>query len=176
MRRGWLYIIGLVLVVAAIAAIFIAMGNSNKSQNDKTSQSSSQKPASSPTFTKREACKIFTLADAKQVLGDNVKGGSNPVDSSSDDLSVSTCTYTQDTGSNVPVSSSKSATLLVRSPKTGAGITSNQNQFGYLKPADSQHVAGYGDNAYWDQQYGQLNILKHNTWYIVSNGLRPIGL
>jgi len=169
MRRRWVYLIGAILIAAAAAAIVLAMGSS-KNHNDKTSQTSAQKPATSPTFAKRQACSIFTLSDAKQVLGDGAKGGESTGETSSDDLLVSTCSYTQDTGSNAPVSAGKSATLLVRAPKTGAGITSNQSQFGPLKPADSQHVAGYGDNAYWDPAYGQLNILKHNTWYILSSG------
>jgi hypothetical protein len=169
MRRRWVYLIGAVLIAAAAAAIVLAMGSS-KNHNDKTSQTSAQKPATSPTFAKRQACSIFTLSDAKQVLGDSAKGGESTGETSSDDLLVSTCSYTQDTGSNAPVSAGKSATLLVRAPKTGAGITSKQSQFGPLKPADSQHVAGYGDNAYWDPAYGQLDILKHNTWYILSSG------
>lgn len=169
MRRRWVYGIGLVLVALAAAGVIMAITKAND-KSDKSGQNSAQKPASSPTFAKRQACSIFTLAEAKQALGDSAKGGENTGDTSSDDLSVSTCSYTQDSGSNVPVSSSNSATLLVRAPKTGAGITSNESQFGPLKPANSQHVSGYGDNAYWDPQYGQLNILKHNTWYILSNG------
>lgn len=170
MKRSWIYIIGIVLILAATAAVIAALSNSGSSQKDKTSQSSAQKPSNSPTLTKRTACQIFSLADAKQVLGDSVKGGSNPVASSSDDLAVSTCTYTQDTGNNAPVSAGKSATLLVRAPKTSAGSASNHNQFGPLKPTGVQEVSGYGDSAYWDPQYGQLDILKNNTWYILSNG------
>jgi hypothetical protein len=169
MRLRWIYGIGLVLVLAAAAGIIMAMGSSKK-HDDKTSQASVQKPSDSPTFAKREACRIFTLADAKEVIGDTAKGGDNTTAASSADLAVSTCTYTQDAGSNVPVSSSKSAALLVRSPKTGAGSTSNHNQFGPLRPVASQPVSGYGDSAYWDAQYGQLNILKHDTWYILSSG------
>jgi hypothetical protein len=171
MKRSWLYIIGAILVVVAAGGIFVAMDNSNDHSGKSTSASSSS--AGSPSnqaFKPKQACSVFSLADAKQVLGDSAKGGETTASSSSDDLEVSTCSYTQDSGSNVPVSAGKSASLLVRAPKTGAGITSNENQFGSLKPADSQHVAGYGDNAYWDPQYGQLNVLKHNAWYILSNG------
>ena len=169
MRRAWLYILGIVLVAAAGVGIMVAM-NSSKDHSDKSSSVNASQNASGTAFPKRQACTIFTLADAKQVLGDSAKGGDNSPATSSDALSVSSCSYTQDSGSNAPVSASKSARLKVSSPKTGAGTTSNQNQFGYLKPADSQHVAGYGDNAYWDPQNGQLNILKHNAWYILSNG------
>lgn len=164
MRRVWLYVISAVLILGAATAIIAAMGDSKDH-----SQSPAPATSQSVAFPQRKACSIFSLADAKQVLGDSAKGGSNNPDSP-EDLDVSACSYTQDAGSNVPVSGHKSASLLVRAPKSGAGTTSNQNQFGRLKPADSQPVTGYGDNAYWDPQYGQLNILKHNSWYILSNG------
>lgn len=170
MKRAWLYIIGAVLVVAAGVGIFVAMNNSNNHSGKSTTASTAYNNSSNQAFKPKQACSVFTLADAKQVLGDSAKGGETTGNTSSDDLEVSTCSYTQDSGSNVPVAGSKSASLLVRAPKTGAGITSNQNQFGPLKPADSERVAGYGDNAYWDPQFGQLNILKHNAWYILSYG------
>ena len=172
MRRIWIYIIGIALVAAAVVGVMIAKENS-QDHTDKTGGSAANTAAidRSSAFPERKACSIFTLADAKQVLGNSAKGGNNSTtNSSSGDLAVSTCDYVQDTGSNAPVLAGKSASLLVRAPSSGAGITSNQNQFGYLKPADSQPVNGYGDNAYWNPQHGQLNILKNNTWYILSNG------
>jgi hypothetical protein len=169
MKRIWLYVIGVVLVAAAIVAVIIAM-NGSKDHSDKPNTKATGATGQSTAFPQRKACGIFTLADAKQILGDSAKGGENGTPTSSGDLEVSTCSYTQDAGNNAPVSGSKSATLLVRAPKTGVGTTSNQNQFGYLKPAGSQPVTDYGDSAYWDPQYGQLNILKHNSWYVLSNG------
>ncbi len=167
MRRAYIYAIGAILIIAAIAGVVIAM-HSTKNHTDETSSSAVDR---STAFPQRKACSIFTLADAKQVLGDSAKGGDNSTaDNESNDLAVSACNYVGDSSSSAAVSAGTSASLLVRAPKSGAGTTSNQNQFGYLKPADSQHVAGYGDNAYWDSQYGQLNILKNNTWYILSNG------
>lgn len=171
MRRAWLYIIGAALVAAAVAGILIARDNS-QDHSDKTASSAAQSTAidHSTAFPSIKACSIFTLADAKQVLGDTAKGGASGANTSSSDLEVSMCSYSQTSGSSAPVSATKAASLLVRAPKTGAGTISNQSQFGALKPADSQPVPGYGDNAYWDPQYGQLNILKHNAWYILSNG------
>jgi len=172
MKRIWLYVIGAILVVAAAIGILVAKGNS-RDHTDKNSSSAKNSPAaaSKQTFAKRQACVIFGLADAKQVLGDSAKGGSNPIyDSPQGGIDVSSCSYTQDQGANVPVASRNSASLLVRAPRANAGITSNQNQFSSLKPSDAQAVAGYGDNAYWDVQLGQLNILKNNTWYTLSNG------
>jgi hypothetical protein len=170
MRRTWIYMIGAVLVVAAIAGILIARDNS-QDHTDKPGPANKSAAADRDTVPPNtKACAIFTLAEAKQVLGSNAKGGASGSNSSSTDLDVSTCSYSQTSGTNAPVSGTKSASLLVRAPKTAAGTTSNQNQFGPLKPADAQAVAGYGDNAYWDPQFGQLDILKNNTWYILSNG------
>lgn len=166
MKRPLIYTLGAGLILAAAAAITLAVHSSN-SQDDKTSN---QPTSSATSRSVKQACAIFTLADAKKLLGDTAKGGENGAPSSSADLAVSTCTYTQDAGNNVPVSTSPSATLLVRLPQTARGITSNRGQFGPLRPDSVQPVSGYGDSAYWDPQYGQLNILKNNTWYILSYG------
>ena len=155
-----------VLVGAAVAAVVIATKNSH-SHDDKLS---TDVPQTTKKTDFKEACEVFTLADAKSLLGDNAKGGETGPELSSDDLAVSTCTYTQDAGSNAPISTSKSATLLVRAPKTSKGTISNQNEFGPLKPAAVQAVEGYGDKAYWDAPHGQLNILKNNVWYVLSYG------
>ena len=168
MRKLGFYLLGLILVGAAAVAIVVAAKNS-KSHDDKVSTTTAA-VAPKNTLSVKEACDIFTLADAKLLLGDNAKGGQNGASTSSNDLAVSTCTYTQDAGSNSPVSTNKSATLLVRSPRTDKGITSNQNEFGALRPADVQDITGYGNKAYWDAEHGQLNILKNNNWYILSYG------
>jgi hypothetical protein len=39
-----------------------------------------------------------------------------------------------------------------------------------VKPADAESVSGYGDSAYWDAKHGQLDILKNNSWYILTFG------
>lgn len=166
MRKFWFYLLAIILVAATVIAVVLAV-KSSKSHNDKISSApvvTNHKPST------KNACTIFTLADAKQLMGDTVKGGVNPAFESSSDFDVSTCTYTQDQGANAPVSARKSATLQVQAPKTDIGIASNQKEFGALKPAATQDIAGYGDQAYWDPEHGQLNILKDNIWYILSYG------
>lgn len=166
MRKTGFYLLALVLVGAAAAAIVFA-AKSSKSHVDTTAPASS---SVSPKKTTKRACTIFTLADAKDLIGDTAKGGQKPTLESSEDLDVSNCTYTQDQGANAPVSGRQIATLLVRAPKTRQGIISNQNQFGSLRPSGVEDVSGYGDQAFWDPQNGQLNILKNNNWYILSYG------
>jgi hypothetical protein len=169
MRKFWMYLIGLLFVAGAAVAITIA-AESSKDHDDKNASSSSTVTPKKPATASKKACDIFTLADAKQLLGGNVKGGENIAPVSSTDLIVSTCSYTKDTGNSQPVSSADSAALLVRQPISSKGIVSHQNAFGTLRPAEVQDVPGYGDAAYWDAGHGQLNILKNNNWYILSNG------
>jgi hypothetical protein len=170
LKRAWQYIIGLILVAGAATGVILAV-NSSKNHDDNSQPASVQKKPAANIAAQKQACGIFTLADAKQLLGDSAKGGENPADTSSQDVDVTVCNYLQDlSSSNVPVSSGKSASLTVKIPKTEDGIKSNQGQFGIVKPGDVQDVSGYGDNAYWDPTHGQLDILKNNTWYILSNG------
>jgi hypothetical protein len=168
MRKIWIYLVGLVFITGAVAAIVIA-AQSSKDHDDKNSGGTAAVAPKNSTASKR-ACDIFSLADAKQLLDGNVKGGESVAQASSADLTVSTCSYTQDTGNSQAVSSAASASLLVRQPITSAGITSNQNAFDRFRPAGVQDVPGYGDAAYWDAQHGQLNIFKSNNWYILSSG------
>src|SRR5579862_530623 len=169
MKRLLAYLVGLVLVGAAVTAVVLA-AHSSKSQDENISSQSSAAPTAQTAPTVKAACGVFTLADAKKLLGDTAKGGGTTDSTSSDDLAVTSCTYTRDSGSNAPVDGVNSATLLVRAPKTAQGRSSNQNQFGPLQPTGTVDVSGYGDKAYWDPQYGQLNILKNDTWYILSYG------
>ena len=169
MKRIWIHAGAAVLVIAAIAGAVGVIINSN----DHSDESSvlSQSTTTQPSISKpKQACLVFSLNDAKQVLGDSVTGGETGASASSDDLEVSTCSYTQSAGAGINSSAAKSASLLVRAPRTAEGVASNQTQFGRLKPTGVQDVSGYGDLAYWSPDYGQLNILKNNTWYVVSYG------
>lgn len=159
------YLLAVVLVVAAVVMLVIARQTSMNHEPAVRANSNT----SSQAKRLSNACKIFTLADAKQLLGSTATGGNSNSNTSSKDLTVSTCVYTPDNGT-VAAASLKTARLMVRSPSTDTGAKSNQRQFSNLKPLDSQIVAGYGQDAYWDPQYGQLNILINNTWYILTYG------
>lgn len=165
MRRLWLYLVGAVLIGGAGVAVFLAADNVKDNKSKSTGPSNL-----STTANSKKACSIFTLAEAKQLLGDTAKGGANRPENESGDLTVSSCIYSQSGGSNAPVTANKSASLLVRSPKTPDGVQSNINQFDVVKPASVQDVTDYGDKAYWDPDHGQLDILKNSNWYILSYG------
>jgi hypothetical protein len=168
--RRWPHIILIIFILAA--AVGVAIGwHEARDHNDKSQPASQQTESSDKISASRRACGIFTLAEAKQVLGESAKGGGNQLESGSGDIDTSTCNYSQDLSStNAPVSGARTASLTVRIPKTADGTKSNQSQFGVDKPVTAQDVAGYGDSAYWDTESGQLNILKHDIWYSLRIG------
>jgi hypothetical protein len=166
-NRTSVYIVGVVLLIAAVVGLIIAHNNAK----DHTSQAASQASSmANSQANAHKACKTFTLADAKQILGQTAKGGEGTNRAESANINVSACIYMQDSGSNAAVSSKKIASLLVRSAETTTGAQSNQTQFSRLKPADAVNVEGYGDGAYWDVKLAQLHILKNNNWYILTVG------
>lgn len=152
------------VVIAGAAGAYILTKKDNALVENSDPLTSQKKAASAKVV---DACTLLTQADADAVLGSGATKGEKTKDTSTDDINVSTCTYTQ-------ASNFKAATILARSAKTSAGTDSNKAMFSSQLPASIQKIDGIGDSAYWDPTYGQLNILKNNNWYIVSvGGLKP---
>lgn len=166
MKRSLEYVIVLALITGAVVVGIVAI-NSHRQSDKKSTLSAQTTNKPSPA---NKACAIFTLPLAKDLLGDTVKGGASATDSASQDMSVTSCSYSQTGNTAQTVSARQLAALTVNQPLTQDGITSNLNQFDRRKPAGVQDVTGYGDGAYWDPQHGQLNILKNNDWYVLSYG------
>lgn len=160
MRKTPLLIAGAAVVAVVIIAA-LAVGHKSNSSSKTTNTPVTK--SNTTSYTTVDACKVLTLADAQKVLPDAAKSQTNTPDTSSDAVKVSQCLYYN-------ADSSQVVSVLVRSPKNGDGASSNQAAFGSQKPADAQAVSGYGDAAFWSPTYGQLNVLKHNTWYILSDG------
>jgi hypothetical protein len=120
--------------------------------------------ASYPTQSKK-ACDVLTEAIAKKLLGTVAPATAPPAGTSSGDVSVTTCARTN----SVTGAQAESASLLMRVAKTETGALSNEAVFD-SPPAGAQDVSGYGEKAFWNPQYGQLNILNHGNWYILSIG------
>ena len=156
MKKQYLIIGGVLIAILAVGGIVLA------SSGSKTTTKSVTKTASAPSYQIREACNILTPAVATELAGPDAASSPNK-DNQSGDINVSSCTY-------YSVGTKTSIALLIRSPKSKAGADSNAYQFTKGLPADAQKVQGYGDSAYWSPSYGQLNIYKNNTWYILSLG------
>ncbi len=170
-------VVGVVVVGGGgAAAYFLTRPNQNPSSNNNPISTTNPNPANNAqvTYENKDACTIFTLDDAKKVLGDSAKAGTGTPGATSNDISVSTCSYLVDTNTpgSAPVSVKNihSASILVRAPKSATGTTSNKQVFTAL-PAGAQSVSGYGDSAFWNPTLGQLNVLKGNVWVILSSGV-----
>lgn len=156
----------LVVLVLGVAAFFYFKKHGNNLVTS-TPETTLTKSTTSQ-FKTVDACTVVTQADAVAILGNGAKKSETVEgDTSSEDILVSTCSYSQS-------GSVKALTLLARSAKSNQGADSNSSQFTSLLPEMAQKIDGFGDNAYWDPTYGQLNILKNNNWYILTiGGLRP---
>lgn len=175
MNKLAIWIIGLVIVIGGVSAVLIIRNNGDKNTtvtDIKTGQSTDVKTGSNAIIAV-VACDVLTEATAKNILGDAAAKGDLPAASqvSTKDVSVSSCVYTAkiDPAAAVRLSNTKGVSVLVRAAKTNSGSDSNKSQFGSAKPAGVQDVAGIGDAAFFNPQFGQLNVLKGGNWYILSN-------
>ncbi len=161
----------IVLVVAAGTFLLFSMDNSKDSS---TSGTESQETSNAgKSFNPPAACDVFTLEEAKKVLGETAEVPDTvvPPTASSDDISVSQCIYQTPADTLAAIRAQKQASVLVRGAKTETGADSNKDYFsGSTRPAEAEDVSGYGDAATWNAQFGQLNILKNNNWYILQTG------
>lgn len=156
-----LVLLALIFVAEAVVATVIVFHRSKAHDNGSAGSN-----VQVSTTARRDACSIFTLADAKQALGGEAAGGAMVVTGTSKDVQVSGCSYK----SGPANATGKTASLVMHLPKSAQGIAGNQKIFDGQQPPGSQLVSGYGDNAYWDAQLGQLNVLKDNTWYVITYG------
>lgn len=117
----------------------------------------------------RSACDIFSLEDAKKILGPNVKNevSDTIMPKNSEHIVISTCSYSSEPNAG---SSSRTASLLVRKALNAEGSANDKAQFGPNKPSTAQDIFGYGEAAYWNSDFRELNILKGDVWYIITAG------
>lgn len=165
MNRKMLYgLVGLAVVLAFAVYLVNDKGVTNRrAENETTTAMTYQNEYKSVT----DACALFTLEDAKKVIGDSTKADtalSQNVDG--DDGVVAACTYSTTDGS----STKQAASLLLRSPKTQNGANSNLVPFTTAKPQNAEPVDGVGENSYWDPKLAQLNTLYKGNWLIITAG------
>lgn len=145
------------VVVLGIALLLVA--NKDK-KNTHTA-------AGATTFAAIDACERYTLEEAKDVLGDATTKGDQTTPTSSEDMNVSTCSYT----SNAPEAKDlRVSTVLIRSPLTEIGVSTNGEAFASEKPEGTEDVSGYGEKAYWDPATGQMSVLQQDRWFIINTG------
>lgn len=115
------------------------------------------KPSSNLATTievKREACKLFTLDDAKKILGNKASPSSTNANAVSNSVSTSLCSYSSnDTDAN----KLKVVTVLVRSTNP----VQARQAFEVSKAANAIDVKDFAQSAYYNPDVSQLNILNN---------------
>ena len=158
------------LVAVGLAALLALGGCGQTKPTAAKTDSGSSSPAdtSYPTQT-RKACDVLTAEIAKSLLG-SVAAAAPPVPvADSDAVLVTTCVRAN---AVTGLDKTRSLSLLMRVAKSKVGATANESVFSSASlPTGAQNVSGYGDHAFWNPAYGQLNILKNGNWYILSSGL-----
>jgi hypothetical protein len=116
-------------------------------------------------FREVQACDLFTVDDAKKIIGDNAtrQEAGDKAAMSTLDVTLSLCMYADPELTHF-------ASVTVRAPLTDAGAASNDTAFTGARPAGATDVSGYGDKAYFDPTLGQLSVLSHRTYLIFDNG------
>jgi hypothetical protein len=155
-------------ILAATMAVFLIAGGTFYFLNN---HKSGNKVASKPI-----PCSFFTLEDAKILLGKNTtKGGIAPMSQvPSKDFTAENCTYSQNAqgaGGNIGSQSIKTASVVVRAPKTSLANTFVDFLFVQGKPKNSEDLSGYGEKAYWDPVQGILYSKKGNKFITIIYGV-----
>jgi hypothetical protein len=135
--------------------------------DDGSSTSGTTTDTNYPT-QKQQACEILTQRIAKSVLGSVGEGVAPPPETSNAEVSVTSCVRANAVAG---LDQTRSVSLLMRVAKSVTGAQGNESVFqaGSL-PSGAQEVTGYGDAAFWNPSFGQLNILEGGNWYILASG------
>jgi hypothetical protein len=177
MGKWTVWMICAALAAECVAASAVAANSGVKVADAVADQSASVK-AGRGAKDGIDASDVLTAAIAGQILGDAAAKADLPAGRvSTKDVSVSSCVYTAriDPQGARGIRNTKGVSVLVRAAKTSAGADSNKSQFSVNKPVGVQDVDGLGDKAFFNPQYGQLNILKGGNWYIVSSYSGSVG-
>jgi hypothetical protein len=161
--KKWAWVGGAVVVAIAVGGVIWWLAPKQ------TEQQPASGAQNSSAFSGKDACTYLTQSIANATLGSGAEKGPGS-NTSSDDVSVSTCTYTSASDGTLEGNKNlRSASLLVRAPLSQAGVNSNKQPFDPVK-AGNQPVTGYGELAFWDPQLGQLNVYKAGAWLILTMG------
>lgn len=122
-----------------------------------------------------QACDVFTLDMARQILGDSAKQSelAAPFTGSTDDLAGSTCTYEAEDPTPVNrFATTITASVMLRAARTDTGRRSNQFTFEQARTelqqagATPATVTGVGDAAYYiGGVINQLTVLVEGGQY-----------
>jgi len=114
------------------------------------------------------ACELFTLAEAKELMGDSAIGSGVTAPTQTNDTATSKCGYTD---GNTNTENLVVAAIIVRSGINDKGVEQNKTEFNNGKPQENViDVNDLGDSAYFNEKNGQLNVLDGYNWIVFSYG------
>lgn len=158
------------VMIVFVAGGFLLLAGGGSPQENNNKETSSESSSDRATVA---ACDILTLDIAKKVLGNTAEKPKDATmaDASSDDIAVTQCLFQTSASDAENLGDQKQASLLARSAKTDAGAATNREVFDVrVRPAGVETVEGYGESAFWNPEFGQLNILKGGNWFILQVG------
>ncbi len=162
-------IIGFGISVVALGALIFVPISAQRGKHE----SSSEKKAEALAEQLSKACQIFSEKAATTALGGQVEKSddANAAQASSDDVAVSQCAYVQKLTGTVTPENQKRSSIVVRTSRTDSARQLSKGLFTpENRPAGSEQINGYGEAAFWNPAFGQLNILKDGNWYIIESG------
>jgi hypothetical protein len=165
------------LVWMAIGAVFIggSVGCTGADRDESSRATDVETGREAELADVPQACDVFTLEMARQILGDSAKQSelSAPFTGSTDDLAGSTCTYEAE--DPTPVNrfvTTITASMMLRGAKTDTGRSSNRFTFEQARTQMEQGgeapetVTGVGDAAYYiGGVINQLTVLVDGGQY-----------
>jgi len=109
------------------------------------------------------ACKVFSLEDAKKIVNEQIEklsaGGANTI---ADGQASTTCSYGIESNSKYPLE--VTIKLLDSTPEIAKQkFQASKSQFPII-------VQDLGQQAHWQTDTAQLNVLKGQYWLVVSAG------
>lgn len=133
------------LIVVAVGSYAIAKRSGENSANS---------PYGANITVKRDACKLFTLGDAKKLLGKNTAPSSTNANAVTATVSTSLCSYSSNDSDTTKL---KVLTILVRSTNP---IQAKQ-AFELSRAPNAETIENIGQAAYYNPDLSQLNILSN---------------
>ncbi|MET7424600.1 hypothetical protein [Dactylosporangium sp. NPDC005555] len=123
--------------------------------------------ASATAVAATPGCEFYQAADARAVLGGELKGPAKFTDNEpgKTDTRFNSCVYWS-------ADDQRYANVGYRKALTAAGATDNRKQFTSQRTGDAAAVAGVGGDAYWDTPNGQVLVLVGDDLLVISTGVK----
>lgn len=117
-----------------------------------------------------QACDMLTPDKAMDILGDKIINTETNKPVISGNTATSRCGYTD---KNINSDEMVEASIAVQSAINDKGVAQNKADFNARKETtqNKQLVTEVGDDAYFDQDSGLLNILRGKQWIMISYGV-----